>query len=73
MAAAKKAQYHFKPLEADGRYVVTHDVAGSIGEIQKLPDGNWRAYDPTGDEIPGGPVFRTREEAADGLAEASPA
>jgi hypothetical protein len=71
MAESKKPGFHFKPLESEGRYVVAHDVGGTLGEIQKLPDGNWRAYGLNGDEIPGGPVFRTREEAAEGLTEAA--
>lgn len=73
MAQSKKSGFHFSPMEADGRYLVRHDVAGMLGEIQKLPDDNWRAYLPSGDEVEGGPVFRTRDEAAEGLAEASPA
>lgn len=67
-----KSAYHFHSMEADGRYLVTHDISGILGEIQKTPDDNWRAYQPTGDEVPGGAVYRTRDEAAEALSEASP-
>lgn len=62
------AQVRFKAHEADGHYTVVGQKEHQLlGTIVKLPDGNWRAYDVEGNELPGGEAFATRDDAGEAL------
>jgi hypothetical protein len=67
MAKEQESGHRFQAHELPDHYHVATPSGLVIGSVVKVPDGGWRAYDASGDEVAGGVVYGTRELAADAI------